>query len=106
LTNSVVLTLCVPDRAAAGAALLRGQRGIGRLAWPNEGVEFHLSHGELIELLARHGFTVERLAELYAPDQATLASRYDFLTTDWAQRWPAEEIWVARRSLLAGGRRI
>jgi len=98
LTTSVVLTLCVPERGVAGAALLRGQREIGRLAWPDEGVEFHLAHGAWIDLLARHGFTVERLAELYAPDQATLDSRYDFLTTDWAQRWPVEEIWVARRN--------
>ena len=73
LTNSVVLALCIPERGAAGAALLRGQREIGRLAWPDDGVEFHLAHSASIDLLARHGFTVERLAELYAPGQATLS---------------------------------
>ena len=98
LTNSVVLALCIPERGVAGAALLRGQREIGQLAWPDDGVEFHLAHSAWIDLLARHGFTVERLADLYAPDQGTLESRYDFLTTDWAQRWPVEEIRVARRN--------
>jgi len=47
---------------------------------------------------ARGVLAVERLAELYAPDQATLEPRCDFLTTDRAQRWPVEEIWVARRT--------
>jgi hypothetical protein len=22
---------------------------------------------------------------------------YDFVTVEWAQKWPAEEIWVARK---------
>jgi hypothetical protein len=42
----------------------------------------------------RCGFTVTALHELQAPEGAT--SRYDFVTPEWARRWPSEEIWVAR----------
>ena len=42
----------------------------------------------------RCGFTVEALHELQAPEGAT--SRHTYVTPEWAQRWPSEEIWVAR----------
>ena len=57
-------------------------------------VEFHLPHGELIALLGRCGFTVQALHELQAPEGAT--TRYEWVTPEWAHRWPSEEIWVAR----------
>ena len=65
-----------------------------RFEWSDGSVEFHLPHGELIALLGRCGFTVEALHELQVPDGAS--SRHDYVTVDWARRWPAEEIWVAR----------
>jgi len=38
---------------------------------------------------------VEDLVELRAPEGAT--TRYPFVTPEWARRWPAEEVWIARR---------
>ena len=69
-----------------------------RIEWPDEvGVEFHLAHGEWIRLLRAHGFEVEALHELRAPEDAQDPSYYDFVTVAWGRRWPAEEIWVARK---------
>jgi SAM-dependent methyltransferase len=97
LTNSLLIALCTPDEGTAGDRLLRPQRGLRRLEWPGEGVEFHLAHGEWIALLKRTGFTIEALHELYAPKDAE-PTRFDWVTPEWAQRWPYEEIWVARRT--------
>ena len=70
LTNSLLVTLCAPDEGTATDRLLRDQRGLRVLTYPEEGVEFHLAHGDWIATLARHGFTVQALHELYAPDDA------------------------------------
>jgi SAM-dependent methyltransferase len=105
LTNSVLLALCVPELGSAGPQLLRAQREIARLAWPNEGVEFHLGHGEWIALLAKHGLRVERMVELYAGSKLSSDSpHYDFVSPEWAAKWPCEEIWVARRHEIVEGR--
>ena len=44
-----------------------------------------------------HGFEIEALHELRAPEGAETHAYYDFVSADWARRWPAEEIWVARK---------
>jgi len=98
LANSALLTLCVPeeDDVPAGERLLRPAFGMYRIEWPGDpGVEFHLSHGDWLRLLRRSGFEVEDLIEVRAPDGAT--TRYRYVTLEWAQKWPAEEIWKARR---------
>lgn len=97
LTNSLLIALCSPDEGAAEARLLRPQDSIRRLEWPGEeGVEFHLAHGEWIALLRGAGFAIEALHELYAPEGAG-QTRFEWVTPEWARRWPYEEIWVARR---------
>jgi hypothetical protein len=58
-------------------------------------VEHHLSHGEWVSVLRRHGFAVDRLIELYPPDDAAAPEYYDIVSADWARRWPAEELWAA-----------
>ena len=68
-----------------------------RLEWESEGVEFHLGHGNWIDLLRSNGFELERLAELYASEDAREHPYYTPTTLEWAQRWPAEEIWAARK---------
>jgi SAM-dependent methyltransferase len=79
--------------------LQRPQRNIGRIEWPDtKEVEFHAPHGELIDLLRGSGFEVERLVELYAPDDATTPEYYGYVTAEWARQWPAEELWVARKT--------
>ena len=97
LTNSLLSALCVPtDEGPAGDRLLRGQRETLRVEWPGGGVERHPSHGVWIDVLRRHGFVVDALHELYAPPGATDHEYYDIVTAEWASRWPAEELWVAR----------
>jgi SAM-dependent methyltransferase len=98
LVNSSLLTLCVPaeDDAPATDRLLRPAFGMFRIEWPGDpGVEFHLSHGEWIHRLRASGFEIEELIEVRPPETAT--TRYPFVTLEWSRRWPAEEIWRARR---------
>jgi hypothetical protein len=68
-----------------------------RIAWSDGGVEFHLGHGDMFALFRDTGFEVERLVELFAPESATTHEYYTFVTADWARKWPAEEIWAARK---------
>ena len=96
LRNSTLLILCSPDEGRVEERLARPQFGMRRLEWDG-GVEFHLAHGDWIALLRSAGFDVERLVELQAPAEAADHPYYDFVGADWARRWPAEEIWVARK---------
>jgi SAM-dependent methyltransferase len=100
MCNTPLVVLCSPDDGAVVEKLQRPQKGMHRFEW--EGVEFHVAHGERIDLLRANGFEVERLVELYAPDTATDHEYYDFVSADWARRWPAVEIWVARKAPLVG----
>ena len=43
------------------------------------------------------GFEVLDLVELYAPDDAVDHAYYDAFSAEWARKWPAEEIWVAKK---------
>jgi SAM-dependent methyltransferase len=98
LGNSTLLMLCVPDEEGSPAAdrLLRPQRSALRFTWPDDPtVEFHMGHGDRIRLLRASGFEIEDLIELWPADGVD--SRAPFVTADWARRWPAEEVWRARR---------
>jgi SAM-dependent methyltransferase len=98
LTNSVLAYLCSPDVGLIVETLQRPQFGMYRIQWPGEdGTEYHLSHGDWTRVLRASGFEVEDLIELQAPPEATTHAYYDYVTADWARRWPAEEIWVARK---------
>ena len=95
---STLLMLCVPDEEGLPATdwLLRPQRGMHRFTWPDDPtVEFHLGHGDWIRLLRANGFDVEDLIELWPPFGAD--SDANFVTAEWAGRWPCEEVWRARR---------
>lgn len=96
LRNSTLLMLCTPDSdadpdAPVGTTLERPLFGMNRFAWPDGSVEFHLPHGEMIDLLRRSGFEVEALVEVQAPEDAT--TTYPFVSPEWARRWPCEEVW-------------
>jgi SAM-dependent methyltransferase len=99
LCNSPLSVLCMPDEGKIQERLLRSQFELGRMQWPgeNEGVEYHLGHGDLLRLLRDTGFDVLGLWELRAPESATDHEFYDFVPAEWARRWPAEEIWKARK---------
>jgi hypothetical protein len=50
----------------------------------------------MLSLLRDTGFELEALHELRAPDGPDDEVRF-YLRRGWAQRWPGEEVWVARR---------
>jgi SAM-dependent methyltransferase len=99
LCNSPLATICMPDEGKVEERLVRSQFELGRMQWPgeNEGVEYRLGHGEMLALLRETGFEVEGLWELRAPESATDHEYYEFVPAEWARRWPAEEIWKARK---------
>ena len=98
LTNSNVAMLCFPPVGPLTEQLQRPLFGIYRTTWPGEtGTEFHLPHGEWVRLLRDTGLEIEALHELQAPENAEDPGYYDYVTVDWARRWPCEEIWVARK---------
>ena len=98
LRNSTLVTLC-QTLAGATEQLQRPQNGLCRIDWPDTGeTEFHLPPGELIDVLRKSGLAVERLVELFAPEGAKDPVYYDYVTAEWARKWPAEELWIARKT--------
>jgi SAM-dependent methyltransferase len=98
LCNSPLVILCaVEEPDSTSETLQRPLRGMHRLAWSDGGVEFHLGHGDMFRALRDAGFVVENLIELFAPEGATTHEYYDFVSVDWASKWPVEEIWAARK---------
>jgi SAM-dependent methyltransferase len=97
--NSPLSILCSPDEGPVEERLLRPQFGMYRFDWPGEddGVNFHLPHGEWIQVLRDNGFEIEVLVELQAPARATDHVYYDFVPAEWARQWPAEDLWVVRK---------
>ena len=80
---------------------MRSHAELGRIEWPgeDEGVNYHLAHGEMIRILRRNSFEIEDLIEIQAPADAETHPYYGHVTADWGRRWPAEEIWVARKAV-------
>jgi SAM-dependent methyltransferase len=99
LGNSPWIMACVPELESEGAAterLLRPYFGMHRFEWPDsDGVEFHIGHGDWVRLLRANGFEIENLIELRPSPEATTS--YEWVTLDWARKWPAEEAWVASK---------
>jgi len=94
LGNHSFLQLCTVDTEdvrPAGDRLQRDYFGLHRLEWvSDDSVEFALPYGEWFRLLRSNGFEVEDLIELQAPPEAT--RDFDFVTADWAKRWPSEHV--------------
>lgn len=98
MTNSNIAILCSPDQGDIGGQLMRPQAGLYRNEWPDEvGVEYHLSHADWIRLLRENGFEVERLIDVYARADSKKHDYYGYVSAEWARKWPAEEIWTARK---------
>ena len=98
LCNSPLVILCaVEEPDSTSETLQRPQRGMHRLAWSHGGVEFHVGHGDMFRALVDAGFVVENLIELFAPEGAKTHEYYDFVSADWASKWPVEEIWAASK---------
>ncbi|MBT8215696.1 MAG: class I SAM-dependent methyltransferase [Acidimicrobiia bacterium] len=99
LGNSVLFMLTVPDLDGEPAeeTLRRPLFGMHRFEWPDDdSVEFHLSHGAMIRLLRDNSFEILDLIEVEAPP-GDPDVRFN-VTRAWAQRWPSEEIWRARKT--------
>jgi SAM-dependent methyltransferase len=58
---------------------------------------FVLGYGDWIRLFGRCGLVVEDLIEL-RPSEGATTSYEAYVPFDWARRWPAESIWVTRRT--------
>jgi SAM-dependent methyltransferase len=58
-------------------------------------VDFQMPYGDWIRLFRANGFEVEDLIEIRPPEGAK--STYDLVPYEWARRWPAENIWKARK---------
>ncbi len=100
LGNATILMLCMPDldeEMPAKFGLVRDYFGLYRIEWPEEkeGIEFHLGYGDWIRLFRDNEFEIVDLIELRAPEGA--ATDYDFVTAEWASRWPSEQIWRVRK---------
>jgi hypothetical protein len=61
-----------------------------------ESVDFVLSHGEWIRLLRCSDLLLDDLIELQPPSGATTTYPW-YSSYEWASKWPAEEIWIARK---------
>lgn len=101
LTNSTLSILCAPDVGPTEERLLRPQfEGFYRIQWPDTpGIEYHPTHGQWISLLRANGFEVEELHELQAPETGETHTYYDYVSIEWARKWPCEDLWVARKVL-------
>ncbi len=66
--------------------------------WSDDGtsVVFTLPYGDWIRLFRANGFLVEDLIEL-RPSQGAQTTYNDFVDVEWAQQWPAEQIWRLRK---------
>lgn len=98
LVNSPIFMICAPDEEDAPAAerLVRPYFGMHRIEWSDTpAIEFHLPHGEMIDLLHRSGFELEALRELRPSESST--TTYPYFTLDWSRKWPGEEAWLARK---------
>ena len=98
LVNSTLAILCSPDEGKVAEQLQRPQFGMHRFVWPpDEEINFYIPHGEWIRVLTQRGFEVVALHELQAPAEAMDHPRYDFVSAEWARKWPSEDIWRARK---------
>jgi len=107
LGNSTLLMLCTPDgeEQPATPALKRDFFGMHRFDCSDDdppATEFHLGHGDWIRLLRKNGFEILDLVEIRSPQEQD--TRYGFVTSEWAHRWPSEEVWKARKIADTAGR--
>ncbi len=97
MQDSALASLCYPPgEEPVGETLMRPQLGLNRIDWAEGESDFHLPHGPMVALLRETGFEVEALHELYAPEGPDDEVRF-YMRRGWARRWPAEDLWIARR---------
>lgn len=101
MRNSTLQVLCSPEEGLIQERLVRPQKGMHRFDWTDEdegaSTDFHISGSAMFQLLRKTGFEVVDFRELLAPDDAVDHPYYKWVPAEWAKRWPAEEIWRARK---------
>jgi SAM-dependent methyltransferase len=99
LRNSTLSVLCMPDQGTVQDRLQRPQRGLHRLEWADTlEIEFQLGHGDFVRILRDSGFELLDLVEIFAPEDAVQHPYYgEYMTVEWARKWPSEEMWRARK---------
>src|SRR5439155_22153685 len=99
LRNSTLSMLCTPDTGKVQERLLRPQLGMNRMDWPDtKETEFQLGHGDLIRLLVTSGFEILDMVEIFASADAVSHPFYgEYMSVEWAQKSPSEEMWRARK---------
>lgn len=96
LRNTPLSVMCTGVEGAATAEMQRDYFGMHRIEWnEDEPIEFFLNTGDMMRLLKSNGFEIEDLIEIQAPEGAS--TRYEYMTYEWAHRWPSEEVWKARK---------
>jgi ubiquinone/menaquinone biosynthesis C-methylase UbiE len=102
MQNSTLEILCSPDDEVVGEKLMRQQLGMHHNTWVEEegggkSTVFHISASEQFKLLRDSGFEVVDFREIFAPADAVDHPYYKWTPVEWAKKWPAEEIWRARK---------
>ena len=104
LGHGTILMLCANDdgNIPASPMLIRDYFGMHRFEFPDsEGaVEFHLGYGDWVHILVANSFEIENLIELRPKEGAKTS--LPWVRSDWARRWPSEEVWVARKKRGSG----
>jgi len=100
MAQSTLARMCMPEQGPASDRLVHGLFGLHRVVRrgtsDREYRLFALPHGEWIRLLGGCGLVVEDLIEVQVPPGATNDDFPEF-PAEWVGRWPAEEVWFARR---------
>jgi SAM-dependent methyltransferase len=95
---TILYALCYDAKKDRQVARLQRPYFGSRISFFGDGtVDFQVPYGEWIRIFRTNGFTVEDLIELQPAADATTTFE-DFVPLEWARQWPAEEIWVARKT--------
>ncbi|HVF53794.1 MAG TPA: class I SAM-dependent methyltransferase [Actinomycetota bacterium] len=95
-TTSPLLFLCWPPDAAKVGTQLHGNYFGMRKTEEAGFVDYQLPYGAWIRLLRWQGLIVEDLIEVQPKEGAT--TTYEGRPLEWARRYPAENIWKARKA--------
>jgi SAM-dependent methyltransferase len=94
--STALRVMCLDEDWSVTTTLHRTAFGMKRVT-DGESVDFVLPHGEWIRLFRRHGLVVDDLIAL-RPRPGAKTSYPWYASYEWASQWPAEEIWVVRKS--------
>jgi SAM-dependent methyltransferase len=102
LGTTPLALLCAPldGSVPIGDRLVRDYFGLHRIDWRDAvdqpgGIEFNLPVSAWLRLFRETGFAVEDYVEIQAPAAGTEV--HDFVTGDWAVRFPSEQVWKLRK---------